>query len=285
VRIIVTSDLHYNHLRSKPIADEIIDQINTAEADVLIVIGDTAAWDGDAFERCLSRISFKGPKLLTAGNHEFWTMGEDSYTNYRDLLPKRTRELGWHWLEDDPFILGDVAIVGSVGWYDYSFAQKELGIPSRFYASKVSPGAAERFTEFTSLFDRRDDIAPSAMEVIARWNDGRFVKLGRSDEAFLDELLIKLRSQLESLRAKHVIAAIHHLPFRELLPPPKRPQWDFAKAYLGSEKIGQFLLEFPNISHVYCGHSHFPAEAQVGHIHAIATGCGYRAKTLKTLDK
>jgi len=282
--MIVTSDLHYNHPRSKPVADGIIDQINASDADVLLVIGDTAAWDGDAFERCLSSITFKGPKLLTSGNHELWTNGNDGPLIHPQLLPKRTRDLGWHWLEDDPFVCGDVAMVGSVGWYDYSFAQQQLGIPRRFYAAKVSPGAARRFSEFVHLFDATDDIAPAALEIIARWNDGRFVKLPMSDDAFLDGLLNKLHSQLEALRDKRVIAAIHHLPFRELLPPPKRPQWDFAKAYLGSEKIGQLLLKYPNLSHVYSGHSHFPAEAKVGHIHAIATGCGYHAKTIQTLE-
>jgi hypothetical protein len=81
-----------------------------------------------------------------------------------------------------------------------------------------------------------------------------------------------------------VIAAIHQLPFRELLPPPRTAQWDFAKAYLGSEKIGRLLLEYPNVREVFCGHSHFPAEAQVGHIHAKNTGCGYHRKHMHVLD-
>ena len=44
------------------------------------------------------------------------------------------------------------------------------------------------------------------------------------------------------------------------------------------------LLEYENVKHVYCGHSHFPAEATVGHIHAVNIGSGYRAKMFKTLD-
>lgn len=280
MRLMVTSDLHFNHARSKPLAEQIIQQINGTDADALLVIGDTAAWDSDALERCLSQISFPGPKLITAGNHEFWTMGADSHEIYHSLLPQRVRNLGWHWLEDQPWIFGDCAVVGSVGWYDYSFAQPDLGIPTRFYEAKVSPGAAERFEEFAPLLDHQHDIPGSAMNVIARWNDGRFVKLHCSDREFLAELLSKLQGQLDALRDKRVLAATHHLPFKELLPPPKRPQWDFAKAYLGSEQIGQLLLSYPNVERVYCGHSHLLMAAKVGHISATTTGCGYRWKQL-----
>ena len=44
--------------------------------------------------------------------------------------------------------MGDVGFAGSLGWYDYSFAQASLGIPRRFYEAKVSPGVAERLGEF-----------------------------------------------------------------------------------------------------------------------------------------
>jgi Icc-related predicted phosphoesterase len=128
-------------------------------------------------------------------------------------------------------------------------------------------------------------VAPAAWDVVARWNDGRFVKLGQSDEAFLDGLLAQLRAQLGSLRdAKTIVAAVHHLPFRELLPPSHNAQWDFAKAYLGSERIGQLLLRFPNVRHVLCGHSHFAAKARVGHVEAVNIGSGYRSKATVTLD-
>ncbi len=285
MRLLVTADLHYNHGKSKALADEIIAQMNAAGGDGVLVVGDTAAADSDAFEQCLSRFTIKGPKLVVAGNHELWTHGPDSYSLLHETFPQRAAAIGWRWIQNEPFIAGDVAIVGSVGWYDYSFAQPSLNIPRRFYEHKISPGAAERFEEFAFLFEKTDDLTPETREIVARWNDGRHVKLGRSDVAFLDELLTQLGSQLDSLsRQRRVIAAVHHLPFRELLPPPHSAQWDFAKAYLGSEAIGKLLLKHPNISHLFCGHSHLPADQQIGHIHAINIGSGYRWKTFYTLD-
>lgn len=284
MRLLATADLHYNHPKSRPLADELIDRMNAAGGDVLLVVGDSASFDGDALERCLSRFKFSGPKLFVPGNHELWTRGSDSYSIVTERLPRRVRELGWHWLQDEPFLAVGVAVVGSVGWYDFSFAQADLGVPVRFYAAKVSPAIAGRYEEYRHLLPM-DDVSPHARELIARWNDGRFVKLGRSDERFLDELLERLQAQLDGLTsARQVVAAIHHLPFRQLLPPPHSVQWDFAKAYLGSGRLGELLLRYPNVTNVLCGHSHFAAEAHVGHVHAINIGSGYRWKTYRQLD-
>src|SRR6185437_14900000 len=88
MRLIVTADLHYNHPRSKAGAIDLIDQMNRAGGDVLLVIGDAAAADGDDLEQCLSKFEFSGPKLFVAGNHELWTHGPDSYELYHQALPR-----------------------------------------------------------------------------------------------------------------------------------------------------------------------------------------------------
>ena len=285
MRLLVTADLHFNHRHSKPLAQQSILEMNAAGGDVLLVIGDAAVADGDELEQCLSLFRFPGPKLFVAGNHELWTNRDDSYAIHSEELPRRVRELGWQWIETDPFVSDRLTVVGSVGWYDYSFARDALGIPKRFYEHKVSPGAAERFSEFASLFEPSDDIPAASRQVLARWNDGKFVKLHRSDADFLKESLARLEAQLvAAAEAPRILAAIHHVPFHELLPPTRGAQWDFARAYLGSPQIGQLLSGFPNVSHVLCGHSHFPAEAQIGSMHAINIGSGYRYKTFRTFD-
>lgn len=285
MRLLVTADLHYNHRHSKPLAEQLIAEMNAAGGDVLLVIGDTATAEGDDLEQCLSLFQFPGPKLFVAGNHELWSRGRDSYAIHGDELPRRVRSLGWRWLETEPFTAGDVTIVGGVGWYDYAFARDGLGIPRRFYEHKVSPGAAERFSEFAHLFHPSDDIPPASRDVLARWNDGKFVKLHRSDDAFLAELIVRMENQLRAAASsRQVVAAVHHVPFAELLPPTRGAQWDFARAYLGSPRMGELLAGAPNVSHVLCGHSHFAAEARLGPIHAINIGSGYRYKTFRTFD-
>src|SRR5437867_3643514 len=108
MRLLVTADLHYDHTRSKALADEVIGRMNEAGGDVLRVAGDTAAADGDALERCLGRFRFAGPKLFLAGNHELWTYGPDSYALFAHDLPRRVRAAGWHWLEGDAFVADGV---------------------------------------------------------------------------------------------------------------------------------------------------------------------------------
>jgi len=285
MRLLVTADLHYNHAVSQPRAIELIDKMNQAGGDVLLLVGDTAVADGDWLEKCLSRFKFSGPKLLVAGNHELWTKGTDSAAIHASLLPARAAALGWKCIESDPFVAGDIVVVGSVGWYDYSFASPNLGIPHRFYQHKISPGAAEHLGLFPELFSPSEDITETARQTMARWNDGKFVKLGRSDEQFLGELLRRLDLQLSAIPAHYTaICAIHHIPFRELLPPHRGQQWDFARAYLGSDKIGQLLARHETIRRVFCGHSHWPVTAQIGNIHAVNVGSGYRAKTFWSGD-
>ena len=290
MRLLVTADLHYNHRRSRPLADALIDEINRLEADALLVVGDTAPAESPELAQCLSRFQFPGPRLFVPGNHELWTHSDDSHALLTSLLPQRLAELRWHDLQSQPYITSDghFAVVGNVGWYDYSFASPALALPKRFYEHKLSPAAAAQSPTYAHLVEGRNDIPPSMMDFYARWNDGRFVKLHRGDEQFLDELLERLRSQLHELRGvRHVAAAIHHLPFAELLPPHPPPggaQWQFVRAYLGSPKIGRLLAEFPNVRTVLCGHSHFPAEATTGSVHAINLGSGYRAKPYRLLD-
>jgi predicted phosphohydrolase len=285
MRLLVTADLHFNHRGSRPVAERLIDDMNAAGGDGVLLVGDTAVADGDSLEQCLSRFTLRGPKLFVPGNHELWTETSDSYKIFHTDLPRRVKAAGWHWLEGEPFIAGDAAVVGSVGWYDYSFAQPSLGIPRRFYERKVSPGGAERLADFADLLSRTDDVSKAARKVVARWNDGKFVKLGRGDEAFLEERLGELRRSLDAVQhCSQIVAAVHCLPFRALLPPSHSAQWDFTKAYLGSERIGSLLEEYASVTRAYFGHSHFAREATVGHIHAVNIGSGYRSKTFLRVD-
>src|SRR4051812_5761949 len=113
MRLLITADLHYNHPRSKAMAEDVISQMNRAGGDVLLLVGDTATLEGDYLERCLALFDLPGAtKLFVAGNHELWTHGPDSYSMYREELPRRLKAAGWRFLEDGPFVAGALGIVG-----------------------------------------------------------------------------------------------------------------------------------------------------------------------------
>lgn len=284
MRVMVAADLHWNHPRSRESAEALIHQINRERFDVLLVVGDVGVGDGESIEECLSHFGFGGPKLFVPGNHELWS--NDPEINLHDQeLPERIESIGWRWLPREPFTVGDVGFVGSIGWYDYAFADAELEIPRLFYERKMSPGAVLTLKEPEDLMDAAQAAPEKARELVARWNDAKYVRLGMSDEAFVERECDRLKRELQMLADKrHVIAAIHTLPFEELLPPMKGGQFNFAKAFLGTPRIGEVLKSFDNVSHVVCGHSHYPMEAQVGLMRAINIGAGYRSKRFVVIE-
>ena len=300
MRLLVTADLHYNHAKSRPSAEAVAAEMIRAGGDAVLLVGDAASGDGEELERCLGLFTGGGPKLFVAGNHELWTRRGDSRALFEAELPRRVRAAGWRWLEGEPFAAGAAAVVGSVGWYDYAFADPTLGIPRPFYEAKTSPGAVEMTGEPAGLVDQVAGLSDEAREVVARWNDGKFVSLGASDAAFLAERIALLERDLAAVAsAGCVVAAVHHVPLAALLPGGANPTGPppggrrgrgirFARAYLGSPKLGEAILRFPNVRHLVCGHSHYAAEAAVegagGVVRAVNIGGGYRDKRFLSLD-
>ena len=285
MHLLITADLHWNHAKSRESAAAIIEEMNAAtDVDALLVVGDVGVGDGDSIEQCLSRFTFTGLKLFVPGNHELWTKRE-GVDLLGDELPRRIAALGWHWLPGAPFVTDGVAIVGALGWYDYAFAAPELEIPHAFYAAKASPGAVLYAKEPAELLDAAAQASPRATELVARWNDGKFVRLGVGDVEVVARECERLLMSLEALAgARSILVATHTVPFAELLPPHHGGQWDFARAYLGSPRLGELIARFANVSHAVCGHSHVPAEARIEHIRAINVGSGYREKRFVRIE-
>jgi predicted phosphodiesterase len=284
MRLLVTADVHYDNPRSRRTVDALLDDLRRLGegADALLVIGDVGNADDDWLAKGLDLLAgtFAGPKLFVPGNHELWTRSKPAQSLLNDELPRRVAERGWHWLPGRPWRCGTSAVVGSLGWYDYAFADAALGIPGRFYAAKVSPGACLTLTDrVEELKPHAEDVPEAARSLVARWNDGRHVKLSMPDERFLDLLLDQFDRDLDRVSdAKSVVAAVHHVPLRQLMPPARMPQWDFAHAYMGSPRLGELLLSRRNVHCILCGHSHFPAEARIGSVRAVNVGSGYHQK-------
>ena len=287
MKALLTADLHYNVPRSTEPARRLIEQINASDADVVVLVGDTAGHDTAILSECLHLFdSFGGDKLFVVGNHELWTHGGESLERYERELPAVAREAGFHYLDAEPFVRDRVAFVGSVGWYDYSFRRRELEIPMRFYQAKVAPGAAARLGEFRHLLEPTDDTPDAARSITTRWMDGEYVRLPFSDVRFVEILCEKLDRHLCDLPedVTAVVACVHHLPFAEFIPTARSPAWDFGNAFMGAERIGEILLKHPPVRYVFCGHSHRSGSFQKGSIRCTNIGSTYRAKRYETLE-
>jgi predicted phosphodiesterase len=288
MRIIVTSDLHYDVLRSRKPTETLAREVCRLGGDVLMVLGDSASADLAILEQVLGLFEpFGGLRLAVAGNHELWTLnGQDSLRRYEVDLAEACRRAGFHYLDGQPAQLDGTAFVGNIGWYDFSFRPSALGVPLRFYEHKVAPGAAAYYPEYHHLIEGQDDIPPSAWNLTCRWMDGERVKLPFDDVEFTHRAVARLRDHLRQVhdRAERVIVGMHHLPFAELVPRTLVPNLEFAAGFLGSELFGEALLDFAKVSHVFCGHSHKAKTCRKGSMICTAVGSTYREKRYEALQ-
>lgn len=288
MKLVVTADLHYNIARSVEPTRRIAGEICGLRADALLVLGDVGGRDPGIVRDCLGLFDrFEGRKLFVAGNHDLWTRpDEDSFERFDRVLPEVCRDAGFHPLDAEPTIVDGVGLVGSIGWYDFSFRPVRLGIPLRFYQAKVAPGAASRLPGYDHLLRDTSDVPESALRISARWMDAEHVHLPISDIEFCHLLAERLGRHLDQVSPECpvIVVGMHHLPFRELVPHSDQPNWAFASAFMGSEMFGEVIRSQPKVHHLFCGHSHRRVRVRCGQTECIDVGCTYVTKRYETLE-
>ena len=123
------------------------------------------------------------------------------------------------------------------------------------------------------------------LAVTTRWMDGVNEHLPFSDVDFTRLLVEKLAGHIRQVAdgCEQMVAAVHHLPFDQLVVSKGKPNWDFANAFMGSELFGDLLLESPKVRHVFCGHSHQTGHAQLNQLSVVNVGSTYVKKRYETL--
>jgi len=287
VRVVATADLHYEFEQYRPRVDALAEEMCRLGADVLVVAGDTFAGDTRVLEACLRLFEgFRGEKLLVAGNHDLWAPQGDSFRLYDHVIPEVAARCGFHDLDIAPRVVGGVGFVGTVGWYDYSFRDPDLGVPMRFYEAKVAPGYAAATAEFRHLLDPAEQLPPQAMRAASMWMDGRMIRWDFDDPAF-DRLTIeRLRGQLEAIEphVETIVVVTHHIPFAEMLTHKPDPSWTFGNAFMGSVGLGEAILECPRVAYSVFGHSHAVGRRRIGHLEAINIGSTYKRKRYELIE-
>jgi len=287
--ILVTADLHYDIARSRAPAARMAEEVCRRGGDALVLVGDTAGARLTPLRECLRLFAgFSGRKLMVVGNHCLWCRpGEDSLARYERILPEVAAAEGFTLLDHEPVVLKGVGLVGSVGWYDYSFRDESLGIPEAFYRAKLAPGAAACDEGCGGLIEaHRSALTVEQMAISSRWMDGRYVRLGMTDEQFTSLLAEKLAGHLDGVagRVERIVAFVHHLPFGELVPRDRPREFAFAAAFMGASRLGEVLLDCEKVTHVYCGHSHWWDSRRVGRIEVVNVGSTYTRKRLEVLE-
>lgn len=275
LRIAVTADLHWGarHPAGNEATRAVAADLYHDPPDLFLLAGDVGA--GDDFANCL-RLFDKLPcrKALVPGNHDVWVRPDDergdSLAVYREYLPHIAAEYGFHYLDAEPLVVADsgVAVVGSMNWYDYSWAIDRL------------PGVAADWQDRlrTKRFSR------------GRHNDANFVRWPFDDEGFTREAVGALRSQLRRVLAEVPAAVLvaHHPPFRGLNYPKEIPLdldallWE---AFSGNAELEELLAEYGGrVPLAFCGHTHFAREASLGPTRGFNVGGDYHFKRLLRVE-
>mgnify|MGYP001614619610 CR=1 FL=1 len=271
MKIAITADLHWGlAAQGDRCTQRLAQRVRQLAPDVFVLLGDTGV--EEELGECLALFeSLRGVKLLVAGNHCLWshTRGIDSMKIYREVIPATAQRLGFHYLDEKPWLAQDhtLAIVGNISWYDYSCA---------------SPALAEKYPGVEAMYRRKEFFN-------GQHNDGQYVRLGMSDAEFTQYVLARLKTHLDEMsqRAETLLAAIHHPPFPELFYPIKaKPSDDELMwlAYTSNRAIAELLPRYSNLRYVFCGHTHSARAASFGAIRAYNIGGNYDWKRLAVLE-
>lgn len=243
MNIFVTSDLHVgqsekNDAAVRSTANRL--QSLATPGDILLLGGDYGN-DDDTVQACFQMFrSFPGKKIAIPGNHDIWVGERDSSEARLERFRILCESENIHSLHHSPIRLGDIAFVGSLGWYDYSF-QDDIGIHASCYEAK----------RYRKLM----------------WGDAEYAKWQKSDLSVTSDFLNALENQIRTVakdRPEKIIGLIHHVPTKDLLVHPRAlvPKgWRFLNAFLGAERFGDLFVE-NNVARVFCGHIHLAKEVQ-----------------------
>ncbi|MEI2693229.1 MAG: metallophosphoesterase [Anaerolineae bacterium] len=253
MRILITADLHYRPSQREVFA-AFADWVEAQRPDCLVVAGDVGH-PLRLFRRALQLFAgLDCPKLLLTGNHDLYRGEFDSRTLWERVLPEATRDEGFVWLEDEVILLplkggGEVkkssfseeagllerrlAIVGTMGWYDYSARAPHLGM---------------------------DDAALRAAKRLVN-NDADFIDWPWSDVAMARYLARRFAGRLSRAAddpAVGRVLAVTHVPIFEQAAPnhPESEFWSLMRAYAGNFTLGELVLGTPKVTHVVSGHIH-----------------------------
>ena len=244
--IVVTSDLHLGITKAEPIR-ALAAAIAAEHPDLTVLAGDL----GEGLARireCLALFaSLPGRVAVLAGNHDIWSFrdGPSSRRMWEEYLPAVVREAGMIWLEDEIWRSGDLAVVGSLAWYDYSAVDPTIPPYAPAYFASEKPNR--------NMDGRYVDWPWSDLDVARRLGDGLCARLDalERDETVRDVLVVT------------------HVPLceRQMRRRPDDPRWGFGNAYFGNLTLGVRVLAYPKVRRIVSGHTHIAmsgVEARAG---------------------
>ena len=275
MRIAITADLHFGHNRLGDDATQLLLQhLQAQPPDLLLLGGDNGT--EEHFAECLQLFSsLPCQKALVPGNHDIWVAENDARGDslflYQKYLPDLCKLHDFHYLDLTPLLLpeANLAIVGSINWYDYSWSLERMKAEIPNWQWHLEHKAFSR----------------------GRHNDGRFVRWKTDDVSFTRKVVAQLETHLTQALAQvdRVVVMTHHPAFHGLTFQRGNPAqgldellWE---ALSGNRALEAVLVKHADrIPLIVSGHTHRSAEAQLGPSRGINIGGDYHFKRMLIVD-
>lgn len=241
VKLAVAADLHLPITTAERIG-VLVDEVRAFGPDAFVLAGDLGESHVD-LERCLSlvRERIACPVWVVAGNHDVWAWPPyDSRKLWLEIIPDIVARTGCQYLEGTGFVVGDVAVAGTIAWYDYSGADPSV------------QASALQFAQTKYIYNA------DALRVDWEWSDPELCELVAAP--FLAKL-----DQFEASPAVRKVVAVTHVPLVEgqMCRQSDNADWAFSNAYFGNLTLGQKVLARAKVAHIISGHTHVGRQCRV----------------------
>lgn len=275
MRIAVTADLHWGHNRTGDDATRLLlEHLDANPPDLFLLGGDNGT--ADHWDECLELFQHLAcPRAVVPGNHDLWVETGDSRGDslhvYDRYLPERCVYFGYHYLDHAPLLLPkeNLAIVGNINWYDYSWSIERLKAEVPNWEWHLSRKAFTR----------------------GRHNDGKFIVWKSDDVEFTRRVVRTVDEQLTRALAavERAIVLTHHPAFHGIAFPRTAPAqgldellWE---ALSGNASLEAVLEKHAGrIPLIFSGHIHRSCEAMFGPSRGINIGGDYHFKQMRIVD-
>lgn len=266
MKIFAISDIHVdgkNRHLAYSLPQKMLHHIaKTKEQSVLIIVGDVSQ-NLAIFHNYLKLFqNIPITKLFVAGNHDVWVPpGTNSLSKYQVVLAEAVEDAGFHYLDKQPYILGNIGFVGNIGWYDYSFRTPHTTIPDDLKLIRKSTAQYITWEELTTL-DYNEKILMGETNGnlfnITSWNDRLYIHWDFTDEEFSMRCLKKIKQHFEMITPKveRIVFSSHHVHFQEGVITKNKISWDFNTAFVGSRSIGEYILTQKKVDLLLFSHTH-----------------------------
>lgn len=248
MKTVFLSDLHVDINRDQPVVREFSALLRERKADLAIIAGDISE-DQEVTLRTVCEIEdLAGVQVLyVPGNHDLWGREpEEAERRYAGYCEDN------HCLCGRDAIFGELAFLGDVGWYDYSFGS------SRY--------SREEF---------------SRMELAGRvWQDSLRNSWTRDNPGRSRWMLERLEARMKANAGKRLVMVTHMLPVEEFTVPPERGNWSYFNAFLGSRSLGELYRKYP-VTAAVCGHVHYRRSFDRDGIHWMCRCLNYESEWRK----